>query len=224
MIRYEIIASGSGGNAVVIEDEILIDAGVPFKALRPYLKTLRLVLLTHEHSDHFNQSTLGALSRERPGLRFICGHWLSGKLCESGVFQHQIDRMTTLETATYTCGISITMIPAVHNVHNCGYKIWLPSEGKQRRKLLYITDTNTLHGIEAKHFDLYLVEANHCEFEIRQRIEDKKAADPTGYIYEYEVLKNHLSKQKADDWLSRNMGPHSQFVYMHCHEDTSQGT
>lgn len=33
MIGYNIIATGSKGNAVVIEHEILIDCGVPFKAL-----------------------------------------------------------------------------------------------------------------------------------------------------------------------------------------------
>ena len=218
MIRYEIIASGSRGNAVVIENEILIDAGVPFKALRPYLKTLRLVLLTHEHADHFNSGTVATLSRERPGLRFICGHWLSGKLCESGVFRHQIDRMRPYEAAKYKSGHYVIMVPAVHNVPNCGYTLTLPSG----RKLIYITDTNTLDGIYAIDFDLYLVEANHCENEIRQRIEDKKAVDPTGYIYEYEAIKNHLSIQKADEWLSQNMGPHSQFVYMHCHEDSSR--
>jgi len=218
MIRYEIIATGSSGNAVVIENEILIDAGVSFKVLRPYLKTLRLVLLTHEHSDHFNPGTVATLSRERPGLRFICGHWLSSKLCESGVFRHQIDRMQPYEAAKYKSGHYVRMVPAVHNVPNCGYTVTLPDG----RNLIYITDTNTLEGVNAKHFNLYLIEANHCENEIQQRIEDKKAADPTGYIYEYEVLKNHLSKQKADEWLSRNMGPHSQFVYMHCHEDTNR--
>lgn len=33
MIDCNIIATGSKGNAVVIEHEILIDCGVPFKAL-----------------------------------------------------------------------------------------------------------------------------------------------------------------------------------------------
>lgn len=40
MISYNIIATGSKGNAVVIEHEILIDCGVPFKALAAEWKTL----------------------------------------------------------------------------------------------------------------------------------------------------------------------------------------
>lgn len=53
-MTYNIISTGSKGNAVVINDRILIDIGVPFKALEPVKKDLRLVLLTHQHSDHFN--------------------------------------------------------------------------------------------------------------------------------------------------------------------------
>ena len=39
------------------------------------------------------------------------------------------------------------------------------------------------------------------------------------YIYEYGVMKNHLSKEKCDDWLYRNMSSYSKYVYMHIHKD-----
>ena len=57
MIRYNIIATGSTGNAVKIND-ILIDCGVSFKKLKDVYKHIKLVLLTHEHSDHFRPSTI----------------------------------------------------------------------------------------------------------------------------------------------------------------------
>lgn len=47
---YEVINTGSDGNAVVISKMILIDCGVSFKKIEPYIKTLKLVLLTHIHS------------------------------------------------------------------------------------------------------------------------------------------------------------------------------
>lgn len=47
---YEIIASGSKGNATVINDIIMIDCGVPFKSLKNIYKNLKIVLLTHVHS------------------------------------------------------------------------------------------------------------------------------------------------------------------------------
>lgn len=49
-MEYEIIATGSTGNAVVLNKNILIDVGVSFKALKNVYKDLQLVLLTHIHS------------------------------------------------------------------------------------------------------------------------------------------------------------------------------
>ena len=49
-MKYEILASCSSGNAVVVKDIILIDCGVTFKRLQKYYKNLKIVLLTHIHS------------------------------------------------------------------------------------------------------------------------------------------------------------------------------
>ncbi len=49
-MTYEVVATGSTGNAVILNDQILIDIGVPFKKIEPYMKNLKLVLLTHIHS------------------------------------------------------------------------------------------------------------------------------------------------------------------------------
>ena len=50
IMEYDVISTGSQGNAVVINREILIDLGVPFKSLKDVYKGLKLVLLTHIHS------------------------------------------------------------------------------------------------------------------------------------------------------------------------------
>ena len=49
-MEYEIIATGSTGNALVLNKNILIDVGVSFKSLKSVYKDLQLVLLTHIHS------------------------------------------------------------------------------------------------------------------------------------------------------------------------------
>lgn len=49
-MTYEVIQTGSSGNAVLINNEILIDCGVSWKKIQPHAKKLKLVLLTHEHS------------------------------------------------------------------------------------------------------------------------------------------------------------------------------
>lgn len=48
-MNYEILATGSAGNCVIINESIAIDVGIPFKKIEPYAKKLRLVLLTHVH-------------------------------------------------------------------------------------------------------------------------------------------------------------------------------
>ena len=48
-MNYNIIATGSSGNCIIIENSIAIDMGVSFKAIKEYYKNLQLVLLTHAH-------------------------------------------------------------------------------------------------------------------------------------------------------------------------------
>jgi hypothetical protein len=46
---HNIIATGSTGNCVIYHNIIAIDMGISFAAIKPYIKELQLVLLTHEH-------------------------------------------------------------------------------------------------------------------------------------------------------------------------------
>lgn len=61
MVKYNIISTGSDGNATILEEFVLIDCGVPYKALEPYVPKLKLVLLTHIHSDHFQSAPSSGL-------------------------------------------------------------------------------------------------------------------------------------------------------------------
>lgn len=210
-IPYRIISTGSEGNAVVVNEYILIDCGVPFKALKPYYRSLKLVLLTHIHADHFQKSTIRLLSQERPTLRFACGPWLVKELVECGVPKENIDVMQF--NTIYNYGIcNVIQIPLVHNVPNCGYKIHFPIG-----KVIYCTDTNNLNGITALHYDLFLIEANYIDEEIQEKIKEKKANGE--YAYEVRVMRDHLSKAKCDDFIYRNIGRNGEYVYMHCHRE-----
>lgn len=212
MIDYQIISTGSKGNAVVINKLLLIDCGVPFKALLSHYKSLMLVLLTHKHSDHLNKTTIRKLAQERPTLRFGCCEWLVPDLLKVGVNKEQIDVYAPDYCFVYPCIFTIKPCILMHNVPNCGYHVWFGD-----KTLFYATDTNTLDGIEAPNYDLYMVEANYTETDILERIRAKEARGE--HCYEYDVLKNHLSREKADNWLYQNMGPNSQYVYMHQHKE-----
>lgn len=49
-MNYEVLATGSSGNAVIINKNILIDCGVSYKTLKDVYLKAQIVLLTHIHS------------------------------------------------------------------------------------------------------------------------------------------------------------------------------
>ena len=190
-VPFEVLATGSTGNAVVIDGQILMDCGVPYKLVKPVAKALRLVLLTHWHGDHFRKSTLHALAADRPALRFGCCRWMVRPLVEAGIKPASIDLYDFDHRYSYG-DFAVEPVPLVHDVPNCGYKLQL-SSGK----------------------DLYLLEANYEDEEIQARIAEKKANGE--FVYERRVLGTHLSKAKCDDFIYRNIGPTGEYVYLHGH-------
>lgn len=212
-MEYNIIATGSDGNAVLIESSILIDCGVPFKTLKPYISQLKLVLLTHIHGDHFNKATIRRLAQERPALRWGCGSWLVADLRECGVNPKNIDVLEHETEYKYSIA-SVIPVRLTHNAPNQGYKLVFP-----HGKVFYATDTNDLYGITAKDYDLYLIEANYTDEEIQERIAEKEERGE--FAYERNVLENHLSKAKCDEFLTQNKGENSECVYLHAHKGGS---
>ncbi len=210
MIDYNIVSTGSKGNAVVLNDIILIDCGVSFRALKEIYKDLKIVLLTHIHSDHFNRTTLRLLSEARPTLRFACCEWLVTPLIETGITKRNIDVLEIGKIYDYKA-FKVSPVKLYHDVPNCGYRLFFGKE-----KAFYATDTSTLAGITAKDYDLYLVEANHEEEEINKRISEKKANGE--FVYEIRATRNHLSKEQCDAWVYENIGS-GEYVYLHQHQE-----
>lgn len=207
---YNIIASGSTGNATIIDNKILIDCGVPYTSIKKYVKYLKLILLTHIHTDHFKKSTIKRLAKDRPSLRFGCGSFLVGDLIKCGVKPKQIDVYDNDKKYSYS-DFYIKSFKLYHNVLNVGYKLNLNGY-----KVIYATDTNKIDTI-AKGYDLYLIESNFDEEEITKRIEDKLNNNEK-YIYEYSVLENHLSKQKCLNFIYDNIDEKGEYIFMHQHK------
>lgn len=208
-MNYKIISSCSTGNATIIRDIILIDCGVTFKRLEKYYKQLKIVLLTHIHSDHFKKETIKRLAQERPTLRFACCEWLLQPLLECGVLRKNIDVLQIGTRYDYKL-FKIVPIKLYHDVPQCGYRVLFDDY-----KVIYMTDTRTVEGIVAKKYDLYLVEGNYEEEELEQRIKQKQ--EEGMYYYESRVRNTHLSKGQATDFLLNNMGENSEYVFMHEH-------
>lgn len=219
-MTYNIIATGSSGNAVVIDDRILIDCGVPIKALESVINSIKLVLLTHIHKDHFKPGTAAAVHRRRPTVRFGCCEWMVAPLLDAGISKRMIDVYDFKYLYDYNHNGGYTIMPErlTHNVPNCGYHI----SGPDGTVLFYATDTGTLDGVVAKDYDLYLIEANHTRAELEARMEEKQSSG--AYAYEIEAAQNHLSREQAEDWIYRNIGPKGQYVFLHGHTEKKGGS
>lgn len=205
-----ILGSGSSGNAIIL-DNILIDCGVSFKKLEPYIRQLKVVCMTHSHKDHLQPTTVKRLAKERPSLWWICGEHLTGDLLACGVRAAKIVPLKNGQKCVLN-DFSAEAFRVYHDVPNVGYKLNLGGT-----RIFYATDTATLDGIGAKGYDLYLIEANYGEDEIRERIRQKKADGL--YCYEERVLKTHLSREQAEAWLAENAGQNSKYMFVHMHEE-----
>lgn len=208
-MNYKIVSSCSTGNAVIIRDFVLVDCGVSFKRLEKYYKNLKLVLLTHIHSDHFKKETIKKLAFERPTLRFACCEWLLEALLECGVQRKNIDVLSIGTKYDYKL-LKVVPIKLYHDAPQCGYRILFDDY-----RVIYMTDTKTVEGISAKDYDLYLVEGNYDEDEIEKRIKEKQKN--CEYVYEFRVKDSHLSIQQASEFLIKNMSEKSEYVFMHQH-------
>lgn len=205
---YEIISSGSHGNAVLYSG-VLVDCGVSYKAIEPHLRRLKIILLSHAHQDHLNVKTLKKIICERPGVRVGCGLWMLEKL--KGIDGKKIDVMEAGKNYVYSgflTNIEIKPVQLYHDVPNFGYKLNINGY-----KIFHATDTAHLEGIEAKDYDLYAIEHNHDSEDIQQRIEEKRAAGK--FAYEVGASNSHLSRQQAIDFIIKNGGDKYEVIKLH---------
>lgn len=233
-LKADVIQTGSSGNCVILENVIALDMGVPFKKIFPYMKNLQVVLVGHEHSDHFNESTIRRLAQARPALKFVGGDFMAEKFLNAGVrarnikiveagkkYPFELDEIVgdKFGIKLKPCGsFEIEPIELHHDVPCYGFKIWINGG-----KAVYIVDTGNLDGISAPDFDLYLVEANHFEWEIDQRASEKLAAGQ--FAYEIRAANNHLSFEQTMNWFEENMSDSKtgEWIPLHRHEDRRDG-
>ena len=81
------------------------------------------------------------------------------------------------------------------------------------KKGIYIVDTCKVEHIEAKNYDLYLIENNYQKDLLQQHIDN--CEDDNRLYYLYRVPKTHLSSEQANSFLIENMGENSVYEYIH---------
>ena len=198
-----ILATGSTGNCVLYFNYIAIDMGISFVSIKPHLKNLKLLLLTHEHLDHFKISTIKRIQFERPALRIGCCKWMLPLL--DGLKNIDVYEIGQL----YDYGqFQISPFKLYHDVENCGYRIF-----KDDIKVFHATDTAHLNGITAKEYDLFAIEHNYNEDTVFDTIKRIELAG--GYAHQKGSINSHLSEQQAKDFIFKNKKETSEVIRLH---------
>lgn len=208
-MNYKIIASGSSGNAILLENGVLLDCGLPFKKIEPYLNRIKLVFISHEHGDHLNLRTLFKIHTLRPTIRFAVGFWLNDKLIRSGIKNSKIDILNQDGLYDYK-QFKLSPFILIHDVKNFGLRIF---DTKTKEKIFYAVDTSTLDHVSAKNYDCYLIEANYSDEILEENM--KKDLETSGFSYNSRVKETHLSVSQASEFIFKNASDSSKYEFIH---------
>ncbi len=179
-LRFTVLASGSGGNAALVESSnfgVLIDAGIGPRTLAQRLTavgqswaSVNAVLLTHTHSDHWKDRTLAHLRRRHVPLYCHAHHQAMlhrysagfGEFVEAGLVR------------SFEAHSSFEPVPGIHCRplpirHDCGATFGFRIEGGhdlfgQAAALAYVADLGCWDDALVGHLadvDLLAVEFNH---------------------------------------------------------------
>lgn len=206
----QILGTGSTGNAVLIDDCILLDCGLGVRKLMPYLTNVRHLFITHRHGDHLNISVLKNIAKKispsiiRHGLHVNadCYELIEKKdpdLAEL-IEAERLTGSSHLEFEVKGTKYSVDTYPLYHDVENQGFVIT-----KNGKTLIHATDTSTMKDAPKGQYDMILVEGNYDESKLVEYLNSQD------HDVRYRAARNlrHLSIQA-----------HENFVKSHSHTDT----
>jgi len=211
-MKYNIIGSSSKGNAIIVEDKILLDCGVTYTKLKSYLKDIKLIFISHVHKDHLLPTTIKHIAYNYPTIKYLTGsEEVVKKLVECGVSKKNIYILNP--SKWYYLGlIKCKLDSLIHDTLNFALSFEYKS-----KKCLYVVDTNEVSHIQAKNYDTYLIENNYNEELLEQHIQEciNNNDNEDKLFYLNRVKLTHLSSSKCNDFLINNMGINSEYCYIH---------
>ena len=204
-IHLHVLASGSKGNAAVVEGpegSVLVDDGIARRTLLARASELgvnmgdvRAVLLTHEHTDHI--AGLPVFANHFDGPLFATAGTIAARERLSQLPFEVIEHTDSLEL----CGMHVTVFPTSHDVADpVGFRFSTTDEnGELTDALGYCTDTGILTdeaGQALSGCRVLALESNHDERML--------AAGPyPGYLKQrIHGRHGHLSNTQAADALA----------------------
>ena len=207
-MKYEIIGSSSKGNCIIVEDILMLDCGVAYSKIKKHLSKVKLIFISHSHQDHLLPSTVKKIAYNFPTIKFLTG---SEEVVEILYVQgiHTNNIYILKSGKKYDLGLlKVKLEQLYHDTPNYGLKWDL--NGK---KGIYAVDTEKIDHIEAKNYDLYLIENNYQEKLLQEHIDNCEDVNMLKYLNR--VPYTHLSSEQANTFLIENMGENSRYEYIH---------
>lgn len=177
-MKVKVLGSGSSGNSYLLEDkdgnQLLLECGLKYEQIAPYLnfEKLWLVLCSHsKHSDH--SKCLDKFKEELPYNTYSSDNLVDNDLIGAG-------------------GWLVKAFKVWHNVDCFGFLIF---NTKEKKTIVFATDTTALpNQLSDKPYDLMMLECNYNFDKVIENAREGKLVND-GY-------KNHMALENLTQWLS----------------------
>ena len=229
-----ILSSNSKHNAVIIQPiKTMIDLGLPYNRIEPFLKEVDRIFLTHEHGDHLNLATLNRLLKTQPRIEI----WLSQKLYDWILVKDVKQKMTGKTSYNFDALLLNSNVkvwdkfPLPHTIQeanchvqpytvnhgdttNLAYRIELPL---WQTHLLYATDLDNVKDLPKtdKPYNIILLEANYDEKLLEETIIKATNSNDKQLLERAKKNKAHLSEQEAGQFVRENLTEGGVFIPLH---------
>jgi len=214
----DVLGTGSDGNSIVIDNELMIDIGLNVEDMSAHLRRVSAVFVTHRHGDHLRTGAVNWLATKRPTFAENCLYLNEDsrnhvrdrapkawpRVAKAPVLTDSDDFVVrTRQGRQYR----IETFPLVHDVENQGFVI----TNEQGESLIHITDTMTASPAPRRKYDYLLVEGNWDEDLVEDMIENGSPAQRD------RALRNmrHLSVQAFETFVRKHSHPDSKVLQLH---------
>lgn len=207
-MNYKILGSSSKGNCIIIENILMLDVGLSYRKIKEHLKNVKIIFVSHIHKDHLLPSTIKKIAFDYPNIKFITGSREVVKvLFTNGIQKKNIYMLKN--GIKYDLGAILVKVEQLyHDTPN--YALKWQINGK---KGVYIVDTSSVDHIEAKNYDLILIESNYNKDILQEHINNCDNKDKLYYLNR--VPNTHLEYSQATDFLLNNMGDNTAYERIH---------
>ena len=198
-LDYKVIATGSKGNAVRIEN-VLIDAGVPYAKLKDELRKVDTLFYSHFHGDHFKLSTLISIKKMYPHITVIANYEVAYKFPVTIISNENIP-------IKLKKGVEIIPFKAIHDVACQGLVMMF-----HETRVIFCTDTASMENAPDGKFDYCFLESNHDADKVKMLMGKKNK-----YGYDvFQEAQRHLSTQACKNfYYMRRRDKESPLIELH---------